>query len=165
MQSTLAAPNKASHQPYSAGKTSPASSSAKTTPLGASLPGWLEKLSHSSQVLDLNAEKTARSGAGTKKPASITRSGRSLVVLLDDSANWPGESSMPNTSAFHNDATASSLSEVLEKGLIPKRYYLSSTAGAGILRRAEKRGRLLPPLLQTALEQAARTHETPRQDI
>jgi hypothetical protein len=35
--------------------------------------------------------------------------------------------------------------------LIPERYFLSSTACAGILRRAEKRGKQLPPLLDRAL--------------
>jgi hypothetical protein len=47
------------------------------------------------------------------------------------------------------------LSEILEKGSIPERYYLSPKACAGILRRAEKRGKALPELLRAALESVA----------
>jgi hypothetical protein len=39
---------------------------------------------------------------------------------------------------------ASSLSDILETGDVPRRYFLSATACRGILRRAEKRGRELP---------------------
>jgi DNA (cytosine-5)-methyltransferase 1 len=58
---------------------------------------------------------------------------------------------MPNILAWPNDAAVCSLSQVLEKGSIPRRYFLSSTACAGILRRAEKRGKKLPAPLQAAL--------------
>jgi hypothetical protein len=34
---------------------------------------------------------------------------------------------------------------------VPEKYYLSATACRGILRRAEKRGKVLPPLLDIAL--------------
>lgn len=44
-----------------------------------------------------------------------------------------------------------SLSEVLETGPVPARYYLSPRAASGILRRAEKRGKRLPELLAQAL--------------
>jgi len=40
---------------------------------------------------------------------------------------------------------------VLERGSIPRRYFLSGKACAGILRRAAKRGKTLPPLLEQAL--------------
>ena len=48
------------------------------------------------------------------------------------------------------------LSDVLEETPLPK-YSLSSTACEGILRRSEKRNKTLPPLLQMALEQMAKT--------
>ena len=51
-------------------------------------------------------------------------------------------------------AAACSLSQVLETILIPPKYFLSATACAGILRRAEKRGKKLPELLDLALRQA-----------
>jgi hypothetical protein len=49
------------------------------------------------------------------------------------------------------------LSDTLETGDVPQRFFLSAKACAGILRRAAKRGRELPRSLQTALEHAART--------
>jgi hypothetical protein len=44
------------------------------------------------------------------------------------------------------------LSDVLEAShRVPERYSLSQKACAGILRRAEKRGKKLPPMLEAAL--------------
>ncbi len=56
-----------------------------------------------------------------------------------------------SSSEFHSDADACSLSDVLETGEVPQRYFLSATACRGILRRAEKRGKTLPVSLQAAL--------------
>ena len=49
----------------------------------------------------------------------------------------------------------SSLAEVLEDGPLPQRFYLSAKACAGILRRAGKRGKALPPMLEQALMRVA----------
>jgi hypothetical protein len=46
-----------------------------------------------------------------------------------------------------------SLSDILETGQVPERFYLSATACRGILRRAAKRNRTLPPALRRALEE------------
>ena len=54
-----------------------------------------------------------------------------------------------------------SLSQVLEEDLIPQRYYLSPKACAGILRRAEKRGKVLPTTLHHALSAAAEGSSEP----
>jgi hypothetical protein len=64
---------------------------------------------------------------------------------------------MLNISESPNDADVCSLSQVLEQGSIPQRFFLSSTACAGILRRAEKRGKILPPALHEALRSVAET--------
>ena len=48
-----------------------------------------------------------------------------------------------------------SLSDILETAAVPARYYLSRKACAGILRRAEKRGKVLPPQLAHALKAVA----------
>ena len=56
-----------------------------------------------------------------------------------------------NSLALPSDAKGSSLSDVLETGPVPARYYLSPKACAGILRRAEKRGKKLPEALDAAL--------------
>lgn len=61
----------------------------------------------------------------------------------------------PNTSERHSDAGASFLSQILEENA-PEKYSLSPKACLGILRRAERRGKDLPPMLKTALEQQAR---------
>lgn len=68
---------------------------------------------------------------------------------------WRGESLTPNISEWPNDAAVCSLSQVLETTLIPQRFFLSSTACAGILRRADKRGKTLPPALEQALRSVA----------
>lgn len=53
-----------------------------------------------------------------------------------------------------------SLRDILEtKGVDPK-YYLSPKACSGILRRAAKRDRTLPPLLLQALQQVAEKSES-----
>ena len=49
-------------------------------------------------------------------------------------------------------AVESTLSQILEAN-VPKKYYLSANACEGILRRAARRGKELPPMLKTALEQ------------
>ena len=48
-----------------------------------------------------------------------------------------------------------SLSDILETGDVPQRYFLSAKACAGILRRAEKRGKQLPEALHHALRAVA----------
>lgn len=67
--------------------------------------------------------------------------------------------SMSEHNAFQgqslNDEGVCSLSDILEAGNVPQRYFLSATACRGILRRAEKRGKSLPPSLQEALRAVA----------
>ena len=74
-----------------------------------------------------------------------------MVLCVDPKEQSRGASSTPNTSAWPNDAVVCSLSQVLERGSIPPKYFLSGKACAGILRRAEKRGKTLPPILESAL--------------
>lgn len=52
-----------------------------------------------------------------------------------------------------NDEGVCLLSEILETGVVPQRFFLTAKACQGILRRAERRGKELPPMLRTALEQ------------
>jgi hypothetical protein len=66
-----------------------------------------------------------------------------------------GECLTLSTSEFPNGGAASSLSDILETGDVPQRYFLSATACRGILRRAEKRGKELPAQLQLALSTVA----------
>ena len=57
-----------------------------------------------------------------------------------------------NTGEFPSAVVESTLSSILEASA-PEKYYLSAKACEGILRRAERRGKELPPMLKTALEQ------------
>jgi hypothetical protein len=67
----------------------------------------------------------------------------------------PTECLTLNTSEWPKDADVCLLSDVLETGDLPLRFFLSAKACRGILRRAERRGKELPPLLQLALHSAA----------
>lgn len=112
------------------GKTCPASSVTETTPSAA----FWERL-------------PAKMGQSSRQGSD----GRTLVVCLDPKEQSRGGSLMPNISEWPNDAAVCSLSQVLVKGSIPQRYFLSRKACAGILRRAEARGKRLPDLLRRAL--------------
>ena len=80
-------------------------------------------------------------------------------TLLSYSGRWqtsgivsPGACLMLSTSEYPKDASvSSSLADVLQAEAQEK-YYLSSRACEGILRRANKRGKTLPAPLQKALE-------------
>lgn len=63
-----------------------------------------------------------------------------------------GEPSTLNVSASPNDASACSFAQVLTTPSMPETYSLSTTAKAGILRRAEKRKKQLPAAVRAALE-------------
>ncbi len=71
--------------------------------------------------------------------------------LLDPNEPQRGASSTLNISDWPNDASVCSLSQVLLRGLIHLRYFLSRKACVGILRRAEERKKSLPELLLRAL--------------
>lgn len=60
-----------------------------------------------------------------------------------------------NTSEWPSDAVVCSLSDVLETGEVPRRFFLSAKACRGILHRAEKRGKRLPRELFEALTAVA----------
>ena len=80
-------------------------------------------------------------------------------ILAVSSVRWgksgmggPTGCLMLNTLEYPKDADECLLSDVLEIGSLPQKYYLTPTACQGILRRAEKRGKELPILLLTALQ-------------
>ena len=79
-------------------------------------------------------------------------------TLVPSSGRWensgmggPTGSWTLSTSEWPSDAVVCSLSDTLETGVVPQRFYLSAKACAGILRRAEKRGKKLPKALEAAL--------------
>lgn len=66
-----------------------------------------------------------------------------------------GECLTLNSSEYPSDAAVSFLSDILEPSA-PRRFYLSPSACKGLLRRAQRRGKSLPPQLEeTLLAQAS----------
>jgi hypothetical protein len=84
----------------------------------------------------------------------LTRAGKTVDLAAVFSTTFLGEFWTLNTSEFPSDADASSLWQVLEPEA-PQKYYLSPKACSGILRRAEKRGKKLPTLLEHCLQMVA----------
>ena len=117
------------------GKTYLVCSPPETMPSGAFWEHWRERTPHSFQQED---------------SGGVTR-----VWLMDPGDASRGDFSTPNISAWPNDASVCSLSDVLVTGKIPQKYFLSPKACAGILRRAEKRGKQLPEALSSALRAVA----------
>jgi hypothetical protein len=128
------------------GKTSPESSGIPTTPSAVSF-----------QELSEGIHPCVLQGAG---------SGQILVWLPGHGHGSVGGFSALNISACPNGGRVFSLSSVLEMIAIPPRLYLSAKAASGILRRAQKRGRSLMPILAQALVEAgAQTVAMPSQGI
>ena len=87
-------------------------------------------------------------------------------TLVPSSGRWlnsgmgsPTECSTLRTSESHSDVVASSLSDILETGDVPQRYYLSARACEGILKRAIRRQKILPALLSAALDNIVEEQE------
>lgn len=77
-------------------------------------------------------------------------------------ASWPTSGYVRDDRCWTRDVVewreprvTASLADVLVRGEVPARYYLSARACEGILRRAERRGRELPAALMAALEGTA----------
>ena len=62
----------------------------------------------------------------------------------------PGGCMTPRGGEFHSGGVEGTLSQILQEN-VPEKYSLSKKACSGILRRAEKRGKTLPSMLQDAL--------------
>lgn len=65
---------------------------------------------------------------------------------------WGGVCLTAKTSECPNHAKESSLWDLMEKGQVQEKYFLSPNAARGILRRADRMGRNLFPPLREALE-------------
>ena len=108
-------------QTGSCGKTSPEYCPPTTTPSVIFSVDWLEQ----------------------RIPSRTLENGRVQVWLLAPDELSAGGCSMPNTSECPNAVVESSLWEVLDPEPIPDKYYLSSKAARGILKRAQKQGKRL----------------------
>lgn len=117
----------------SSGRTSPAPSAATR---GATLLKWWERWR--------GAESMSRQRDGETKAWRWART---------DFLN--GACLTRNGSEWRSGGVACSLSSMLETGPVERRFFLSPKACAGILRRAEKRGKDLPEALRRALAAVA----------
>lgn len=76
--------------------------------------------------------------------------GGATTMRWEDDGAWLGECMMRNTGESPNAAVVSRLSQILE-ATPQEKYSLSAKACQGILRRAERRGKDLPPVLKEVL--------------
>lgn len=106
--------------------------------------GWYGKTS---------PESCQKTKGGTLVPSSGVWSNSGMAS--------PTECLTLSTAEYHSGAVVCSLSDILETGDVLQKYYLSPKACAGILRRAEKRGKELPTMLHRALEQVAQDLSEP----
>ncbi len=93
--------------------------------------------------------------SSSRQPLCLTfrrKDGHTQTVTSETDGVLLTEFSTLNTSERLNGEEGCTLSSILEVN-VPGKYYLSSTACEGILRRAERRGKELPPMLKEALEQ------------
>lgn len=103
----------------------------------------------------------ASSGGKSKSPKKGGASQESSSLQAPTITASRGGFSMHSILEFHSGAVASSLSDILETGALPLRYFLSSTACRGILRRAAARGKELPAVLKSALVAASQQTSPP----
>jgi hypothetical protein len=137
---------------------------AKTSPSPASEPASTDSAAPSSGSSCGSQMTFSLPGDGFSQRTSPVYSVRVADgISLPSSGRWPtsgfttspGELWTAGSSEFPSGGGASSsLPDVLEVD-VPARYSLSPRAAAGILRRAQKRGRELPEALRTALETLA----------
>ena len=78
--------------------------------------------------------------------------GHTQTLSWETDGLWLTELSTYNTGVAPSVGKESTLSQILEAN-VPEKYYLSAKACEGILRRANKRGKQLPEMLETALKQ------------
>mgnify|MGYP002552127156 CR=1 FL=1 len=115
------------------------------------------------QAASAQARRTGRiSGLSWRKLLDYIAPDYQFLDLSSDAGNLLGQSEWTTRSALHGgcwlrntgasprDAIESFLSQILQAHP-PKKYYLTTAACLGILRRAEERGKPLPKALDTAL--------------
>lgn len=116
-----------------------------------------------SQVASVQARRTGRiSGLSWRQLLDYIAPDYQFLDLSSDAGNLLGQYEWTTRSALHGgcwlrnsgpsprDAIESFLSQILQAHP-PKKYYLTTAACLGILRRAEERGKPLPKALDTAL--------------
>lgn len=128
-------------------------------PQGISQDTWSGKMSsaHSAPMTVKISEQSSQKLRGLQKEMPLyldlrTGNGENPVASWETGGALPGVYSMHSFGECPKVAVASHLSQILE-GTVPQKYYLSAKACAGLLRRAEVRGKTLPPALKAILIQ------------
>ena len=120
---------------------------------------WCGKMSpeHSVPTKQKTSESSSKKLPKSKTPNVLflcltTENGQPQDVSWEMGGALLGEYAMHSFTESPKDAVESHLSQILEATPHPK-YSLSAKACQGILNRANRRGKTLPPMLQEALEQ------------
>ena len=90
--------------------------------------------------------------------AQVSRQGSSTVVCFTPSVQKKTRKTCPNVSEWPNDPVLVNLSEILEPNA-PAKYDLTAKACAGILNRAQRRGKAMPEFLAIALKMVSQRKE------
>ena len=136
-------------------KTFQESSARQTTPSAVSWEALSAQMTPSYRAPVQQSASRDHAGGGMQKQKSTSQAGQVTVWLPDLSHGLHGGFSIVNGSECPNDAVVCSLSQVLQTDLIQQKYFLSPVACSGILRRADKRGKILPEQLAHALRQVS----------
>lgn len=120
---------------------------------------WMESLASCSSISELYRNFARRGFSGRTSqavyPQGTTRSGSFSGRWLTSGMALHGELWTLSSSEWPSAAAVCSLSDTLEEGGVPQRYSLTPTACAGILSRAERRGKSLPEPLASVLRAVA----------
>ena len=110
----------------------------------------------------VTVEKTSEPSSMNLSKSQNRKPPRCLRLIKTDgpmpTASWGTDGALLtefltlNIGESPNAAVESTLSSILQAN-VPEKYYLSAKACEGILRRAARRGKELPPMLNEALEQ------------
>ena len=141
-------------------------SPARTTRLQEEAQDWLETVAHSggnitgSLLASAPPGLSGRMSLGSSLVETVRTLRRSSDLSPTSGMAWSGRYLTLNTLEYRNDAVECSLSDILEDDPDPK-WLLSPRACMGILDRAQRRGRRLPPSLEKALMEVAGQMTTP----
>lgn len=103
--------------------------------------GWFTKMFPECSVQTM--DETFATYSSALMTAGIAAAGVCLTFNMCEWTAFPGR--------YRRDEGVSSLSDILVRGNVPLKYYLTATACRGIINRGEKRGKALPPELLDAL--------------
>ena len=112
---------------------------------------------HSRQTRVRTSGQSLPKSAKSKKSVCLylnLQNGKMQDASWEKASVSHGDSSMLSIGVFPREDNVSTLSQILMEG-VPEKYYLSQKACLGILRRASSRGKMLPMVLQKALEKQA----------